>query len=493
MATITTDLICNLNQPVAATFLHGNLFSQDNDGNTINVHVMDNGEPATIGGTVSANVIRADGNTVAVSGSMSGNQCSIVLPQACYAVPGVLSIIIKLTSGTTVTTVGAVVGNVYRSSTDAIVDPGTIIPSVETLVAEIEAAVALIPADYSGLIAETATNADKIFSTGEQIPIAATATGWKLIQSTGLCTADSGYQLVKYAVEEGTTVKVETDGMFQFQTVASVPSSGQSNRVGLTYTGGTYTLDVPSGATYLIVSILSNSGVSVVNHVYDNIEGTKAATDEFFSKYSNVDILKPVFISDASKRYNSGITYSVDNQTGVVTADGTAVYDAWIHLYPVGTFDVSDGGLFLLRGCPSSGSDDKYYIYLETSSSQTLCKDTGSGTFINLAQNSSVRVSFLVKSGVTVSALSFRPQLIRITNGGQTTESIVKMWQNGAQFQYWDNETQETDKYFTVGANGEINKNSASGYRVNMMFCQPGDVYYKHLSGAFTIIVDLVS
>ena len=152
MATIKTDLICNLNQPVNVTYLHGNLFSQDNAGNTINVFVMDNGEPATIGGTVSANVIRSDGQTVAVSGAIEGNKAYVILPQACYAVPGVVHIIIKLTQSTTVTTIAAVVANVYMSTTDAVIDPGTVIPSIQALMALIEEAVDSIPTDYTGLL-----------------------------------------------------------------------------------------------------------------------------------------------------------------------------------------------------------------------------------------------------------------------------------------------------------------------------------------------------
>ena len=152
MATIKTDLICNLNQPVNVTYLHGNLFSQDNAGNTINVFVMDNGEPATIGGTVSANVIRSDGQTVAVSGAIEGNRAYVILPQACYAVPGVVHIIIKLTQNTTITTIAAIVANVYMSTTDAVIDPGTVIPSIQALMALIEGAVDSIPTDYTGLL-----------------------------------------------------------------------------------------------------------------------------------------------------------------------------------------------------------------------------------------------------------------------------------------------------------------------------------------------------
>lgn len=151
MATVTIDLTCNLQKAVQVQYLNGNMFSADNAGNTINVYVMDGEEPATIGGSVSASVIRADGSTVAVSGALEGNKAYVILPQACYAVPGVISIVIKNTQNSTVTTIAALVANVYQSSTDVVVDPGTIIPSVQNLIAAIEAAVGSIPADYSSL------------------------------------------------------------------------------------------------------------------------------------------------------------------------------------------------------------------------------------------------------------------------------------------------------------------------------------------------------
>ena len=152
MAVIKTNLVCDLQSPVKVQYLDGVLFSQDNQANQINVAVYDNGEPAVISGTVTANVIRSDGGTVAVSGgSLSGNVASIALPSAAYYIPGVISVIIKITDSSVITTIAAIVANVYRSSTDSAVDPGTIIPSVQTLISSIETAVASIPADYSSL------------------------------------------------------------------------------------------------------------------------------------------------------------------------------------------------------------------------------------------------------------------------------------------------------------------------------------------------------
>ena len=169
MAQIETWLNQDLLNPVKVRYIDGNFFSQDNAGNLIGINLTRDGMNYSGGGSVSANVIRADGATVAVTGALSGNVATVVLPQSAYAVVGILSIVIKLTVNSEVTTIGAVVGNVYQSSTDTAVDPGTVIPDIDTLVAEIEAAVASIPADYSDLWASVAPNfiANKNYYAGQ--------------------------------------------------------------------------------------------------------------------------------------------------------------------------------------------------------------------------------------------------------------------------------------------------------------------------------------
>ena len=155
MAFINTNLSCDLQQPVQVQYLDGVVFSQDNQANKINVAVLDNGEPAIISGAVDAYVIRSDGATVGVTGgTIIGNVASVTLPEAAYAVPGVISVVVKLTSSGTVTTIAALVANVYRSTTDTAVDPGTIIPDIADLIQAINDAIAEIPADYSALQAD---------------------------------------------------------------------------------------------------------------------------------------------------------------------------------------------------------------------------------------------------------------------------------------------------------------------------------------------------
>ena len=155
MAQIETWYMQDLTQLVQVHHLPGNVFSQDNQGNIIGVEVFDDGVPATLSGTVSAMIVRPDGGTVAATGTLTGNKMSVSLPVEAYAIPGVISIVLKLTNGSVVTTLLAVVAVVYPSTTSQGVDPGTIIPSIQDLIEQIQAAVDSIPLDYSALWRET--------------------------------------------------------------------------------------------------------------------------------------------------------------------------------------------------------------------------------------------------------------------------------------------------------------------------------------------------
>lgn len=104
----------DLKNLVSVHHISGNMFSQDNKANKIGVRVFKDGEPVTLSGTISANVILPDNSTLLVeSGSISGNEASIVLPEDAYENPGMISIFIKLSSGSSVTTICAVTTNVY--------------------------------------------------------------------------------------------------------------------------------------------------------------------------------------------------------------------------------------------------------------------------------------------------------------------------------------------------------------------------------------------
>lgn len=111
-------------------------FTGDNNAHLWEVDVLDNGANADLSGySVSAYFIRADGNTVIASGSVSQNTVSVELPQSCYSVPGVVNGVLKITKTGSAVTVGAIKFSVSPSTTNALVDPENIVPSVDELLA----------------------------------------------------------------------------------------------------------------------------------------------------------------------------------------------------------------------------------------------------------------------------------------------------------------------------------------------------------------------
>lgn len=128
----------DLQKPLQVALLPGVFFAGDDQANRINVRVTSGGEAAPLSGTVTAYAIRSDESTLILTGALSGSTVSVLLPEAAYAKPGPLDIVIKLISGDQRTAIGACRAYVARTSTDAIVDPGHVIPSLEELLALIE-------------------------------------------------------------------------------------------------------------------------------------------------------------------------------------------------------------------------------------------------------------------------------------------------------------------------------------------------------------------
>lgn len=133
------------------SFLNRNIGEGDQLANRFGVRLLRNGEPESISGTCSGYFIRPDGGTVVITGTISGNTAYVDLPQTCYTYEGQFALAIKITSGSATGTMRIIDGVVSNTTTDTLVDPGTILPSIESLIASIEAAVDTIPLDYSAL------------------------------------------------------------------------------------------------------------------------------------------------------------------------------------------------------------------------------------------------------------------------------------------------------------------------------------------------------
>ena len=309
MAQNETWLKHDLLEAVKVQYLDGNLFSMDNAGNLIGVTLTRDGEDYSGGGSVSANVIRSDGGTVAVSGALSGKTATVVLPQAAYAVPGVVSIIVKLTASGQVTTIAALVANVYRSSTDTAVDPGTIIPSIQTLISQINTAVASIPADYSALWTKLAPafSTDASYVAGQYVTYNSGLYRFNTSHSGSWSSSDvTAVNLGGEITELKSALKKHPLGYIDFVDDEKMPDSGVLSQ---NYTGGTYKfvrkdITLPSG-TYILVlydCLFSSVGVFAVEKTLTYADVVNATTPGiyYFSLQNETNLIIRMQISNSS-------------------------------------------------------------------------------------------------------------------------------------------------------------------------------------------------
>lgn len=105
---------------------------------------------------VAANFLRPDGGTVAIdTGTITENVIEVVLPAACYSSVGRYKLTVNLVEGeeedASTRTAMIVEGITERNTSGTPVDPGTVIPSITDLIAEIRRVEESIPDDYSTL------------------------------------------------------------------------------------------------------------------------------------------------------------------------------------------------------------------------------------------------------------------------------------------------------------------------------------------------------
>lgn len=136
---LKTDLL----KPIQPEVLRGVVFGLDSKADKIGVEVYSNGVANNLTGTVTGYVVKDDGETVNITSSVgkSQNRAWIVLPQEAYTVNGRITVTIKLTDSTTITTLCQCIAYVQRSrTTNEIIPTGTPIPDLSTLKSAINAA-----------------------------------------------------------------------------------------------------------------------------------------------------------------------------------------------------------------------------------------------------------------------------------------------------------------------------------------------------------------
>ncbi|MEG0125427.1 MAG: hypothetical protein RR816_05030, partial [Clostridia bacterium] len=88
--------------------------------------------------------VLANRQTVVIQGTAAGNEARVLLPAACYSVPGRISLLVQLAVEGEQLTPLCLSGNVCAGATEAVIDPGAIVPNLGELlamVAEVKAAI----------------------------------------------------------------------------------------------------------------------------------------------------------------------------------------------------------------------------------------------------------------------------------------------------------------------------------------------------------------
>lgn len=148
MANYLSEYITDLALPPVQRSVPHQLVQGDNDGYKLTALVCDSRTPemGLLAGNVTGTVLRPDGAEVALVGekgelrqvgipqrdgstlACNATPCNVTLPQSAFTMPGRVVIVVKLTSGSTITQVLNVTAVVLKTATGTIIDPGTVIP-----------------------------------------------------------------------------------------------------------------------------------------------------------------------------------------------------------------------------------------------------------------------------------------------------------------------------------------------------------------------------
>ena len=129
----------DLMKPSAPRQLRQMVCEGDAKGNRVGANVYSDGIPVSLGGQCVGKVVRADGTTVQLTGTVSGNQAYVVLDQSSCAIEGQIQVAVCWVSGTNITTLVVAYGAVINTQTGTAVQPSTPIPDLTQLLAEIDA------------------------------------------------------------------------------------------------------------------------------------------------------------------------------------------------------------------------------------------------------------------------------------------------------------------------------------------------------------------
>jgi len=316
------------------------VFTGDNLSEKIGVYLYDNGEPYAGGGTVSGTVINSRGQTVPITtGEISGNLVTVTLEEAALAIPGIIGVYVKLTSGQQIATVLSAKFSAESTETDQTIDPGTIISSVSQLITDIQTAVDSIPPEYTELLAAVAPtfSASTAYTAGSYVWQGGNLYRFTADHAAGLWTGTDAVQ-VSLAGDLGQQVSdlksaVDDIDNSLFLALNASNASSYIKSVYMTYDTTYDMISYPNSSNYSTIKFypipnnaikLRITGRSGINNAtmpfvtfYDNLVGDPPKELSYITQVGMVDHKnEPVTIPNGalwfSVTFRNGVDYTVE-------------------------------------------------------------------------------------------------------------------------------------------------------------------------------------
>lgn len=115
------------------------LAAGDAGADRFDILITDSATALDISGvSVKAYFQRPDGATVYIDGTPENCIASVTLPEACYTYSGPFGLAIKMEYAGNAITIAYINGSVIQTATGYIVDPGTLSPSIDEMLAELQ-------------------------------------------------------------------------------------------------------------------------------------------------------------------------------------------------------------------------------------------------------------------------------------------------------------------------------------------------------------------
>ena len=137
MQPITLEYSADILAGISMTAMPSLFAMGDKLAHVLRVRVKAGGEPVDLTGwTVTASVVRQDQATVMMAGRVVGDAAEVTLEAPCYSQSGGFTLSVSIGKELQLITIFCGRGDVTRTRTDSLVDPGHTIPSVDEIIAQ---------------------------------------------------------------------------------------------------------------------------------------------------------------------------------------------------------------------------------------------------------------------------------------------------------------------------------------------------------------------